>query len=174
MMQLIEILSLKLNVKPEKIRYNSILVVHLGMDSLDGVEIVMACEDEYNIKIEDDMAKKIVTVGDLIELLYDEGVKSKYFQKIYDKNGKDIKYQSKPKKKIRAAVSVRLKFDHLEEISSEAFININPNTTGIVKALCTYDNDIHAYTKARVSFNIKKGIHFEALIPLSKLEAPWD
>jgi acyl carrier protein len=37
----------------------------LGIDSLDEVEIVMACEDEFGIDITDEQVRKIRTVGDI-------------------------------------------------------------------------------------------------------------
>ena len=41
----------------------------LGCDSLDTVEIIMAIEDELDIKISDDAAENIVTVGDAMEAI---------------------------------------------------------------------------------------------------------
>lgn len=40
----------------------------LGADDLDAVELVMAMEEEFNTEITDEAAKKLVTVGDLIQL----------------------------------------------------------------------------------------------------------
>ncbi len=41
----------------------------LGADSLDLVELVMAVEDEFGFEIPDEEAEKLVTVGDLMELV---------------------------------------------------------------------------------------------------------
>jgi acyl carrier protein len=38
----------------------------LGADSLDAVEMIMKCESEFNLRIEDSEAEKIQTVGELI------------------------------------------------------------------------------------------------------------
>ncbi len=41
----------------------------LGADSLDTVELVMALETEFNVKIDDTEMEKLFTVGDAIELI---------------------------------------------------------------------------------------------------------
>lgn len=41
----------------------------LGADSLDTVELVMALETEFNVKIDDREMEKLVTVNDVIELI---------------------------------------------------------------------------------------------------------
>lgn len=56
-----------LGVEPERVTDDANLVAGLGADSLDQVELVMACEDEFNIEVPDDTAEKIVTVKDVIE-----------------------------------------------------------------------------------------------------------
>lgn len=42
------------------------LVDDLGADSLDMVEIVMAIEEEFEIEINDAVAEKFTTVGDIV------------------------------------------------------------------------------------------------------------
>lgn len=39
----------------------------LGADSLDAVELVMACEEEFSIEMPDDDLETLTTVGDLIK-----------------------------------------------------------------------------------------------------------
>ena len=41
----------------------------LGADSLDIVELIMALEEEFDMKIPDADAEKIVTVGDVVEYI---------------------------------------------------------------------------------------------------------
>ena len=41
----------------------------LGMDSLDGVEIVMGIEDEFNIDISDDVVDTLKTVRDVVDFV---------------------------------------------------------------------------------------------------------
>ena len=45
------------------------IVADLGADSLDQVELVMALEEEFDIKIVDEDADKIKTVKDAIEFI---------------------------------------------------------------------------------------------------------
>lgn len=54
---------------PVKLQWILLLREDLGCDSLDTVEIVMAIEDELDIKIPDDSAESIVTVGDAMEAI---------------------------------------------------------------------------------------------------------
>ena len=44
---------------------------HLGADSLDQVELVMQLEEEFGVTIPDNIAEKIVTVGDAIKYIED-------------------------------------------------------------------------------------------------------
>jgi acyl carrier protein len=48
------------------------LVNDLGADSLDAVEVIMDCETEFNIKIPDEEAEKIATVGDMVNVVADK------------------------------------------------------------------------------------------------------
>jgi len=41
----------------------------LGADSLDRVEIVMNLEDHFTIEIDDEMAEKLTTVGDVVNYI---------------------------------------------------------------------------------------------------------
>ena len=55
-----------LNIEPEKITMESAFVDDLNADSLDVLQIVMGIEDEFDIKIPDEAAEKIVTVADAV------------------------------------------------------------------------------------------------------------
>lgn len=46
----------------------------LGADSLDLVELIMAIEEKFSIKIDDEEAAKLVTVQDAIDYLKDRGL----------------------------------------------------------------------------------------------------
>lgn len=59
----------KLEVKRDQIASNSKFIEDLGADSLDAVEIIMALEDEFNIEIPDEDAKKLTTVKDVLDYL---------------------------------------------------------------------------------------------------------
>lgn len=41
----------------------------LGADSLSAVELIMALEDNFDIKISDEEMKEILTVGDLVNYI---------------------------------------------------------------------------------------------------------
>lgn len=48
----------------------------LGADSLDSVEIIMELEKKFDIKIDDNNAEKVLTVGDAIKCV-EENLKNK-------------------------------------------------------------------------------------------------
>lgn len=64
-----KIIAKHLNVDLPKVTDAAKLGDHLGADSLDGVEITMVMEEEFNIEISDDQGRSVRTVGDLIALV---------------------------------------------------------------------------------------------------------
>lgn len=62
-----EIIANVLSIDSGEITLDSSFVEDLGCDSLDVVEIIMGIEDELDVKIPDEAAEKIVTVGDAME-----------------------------------------------------------------------------------------------------------
>ena len=63
----------QLSVAPEDVKMDSTFIDDLGADSLDIVELIMAFEEEFNTENPDDVAEKIRTVRDAVELLDKEG-----------------------------------------------------------------------------------------------------
>ena len=61
-----EIIVEKLGVKESEVTPEANFTNDLGADSLDTVEMIMEFETKFDIKIADDQAEKIVTVGDAI------------------------------------------------------------------------------------------------------------
>lgn len=59
----------QLSVASEDVKMDSTFIDDLGADSLDIVELIMAFEEEFNTEIPDDVAEKIRTVRDAVELL---------------------------------------------------------------------------------------------------------
>ena len=55
-----------LEVDERQVTMSAEIVDDLGADSLDFVELVMAVEEEFGLKIPDDECEKLVTVGDLV------------------------------------------------------------------------------------------------------------
>ncbi len=64
-----ELIVANMNVDPEKITMETLLVDDLGADSLDAVELIMAIEDEFGLEIEDDAAQNVKSVGDLVNYI---------------------------------------------------------------------------------------------------------
>ena len=56
-----------LNVDADEITMDTTFVDDLGADSLDGFQISMGSEGEFDIEIPSEKAEKIVTVGDAVE-----------------------------------------------------------------------------------------------------------
>jgi len=52
---------------PESIRPEAQLGEHLGLDSLDGVDLVVALEKTFKCRIPEDEARSIRTMGDIYE-----------------------------------------------------------------------------------------------------------
>lgn len=59
----------QLGVEPDEVSIESTFIDDLGADSLDIVELIMAFEEEFNTEIPDEVAEKIRTVRDAVELL---------------------------------------------------------------------------------------------------------
>ena len=69
-----KIIAQELNIKDESIiTMDAKLIDDLGADSLDAVELIMAVEEQYDIKISDEVAQSIQTVGDIVR--YAESIK---------------------------------------------------------------------------------------------------
>ena len=64
-----DIILQQLGIDPEEITPTSNFIDDLGADSLDTIELVMACEEEFNISIEDEDAENLKTVQDAIDYL---------------------------------------------------------------------------------------------------------
>lgn len=62
------IVARHLNIDVEQVRDGSGLA-ELGCDSLDRIELIVACEDEFGISIDDGETDDIHTVGDAIARL---------------------------------------------------------------------------------------------------------
>lgn len=60
-----------LSVKPDYIKKDMTFAGNLGADSLELFQIVMGVEEEFDIIIQDEDAKRIKTVGDLFQVISD-------------------------------------------------------------------------------------------------------
>ena len=59
----------KLGVDDAEVKPEASFTNDLGADSLDTVELIMEFEKEFGLSIPDDIAEKIVTVGDAIKYI---------------------------------------------------------------------------------------------------------
>ncbi len=59
----------ELSLNPDDITLTSELVNDLGINSLELADLVMLCEDRFDIEFSDDDIHKFVTVGDVVEYL---------------------------------------------------------------------------------------------------------
>lgn len=61
------VVSEKLNVGEDQVTTEAKFVEDLGADSLDQVELIMALEDEFKLKIPEEEAEKLNTVGAAVD-----------------------------------------------------------------------------------------------------------
>ena len=64
-----EIICEQLDVKPEDVSEPKTFTEDLGADSLAIVELVLALEEQFDVKIPDDEVDKIKSVGDAISYI---------------------------------------------------------------------------------------------------------
>lgn len=59
----------QLGVNEENVTMEATFVDDLAADSLDIVELIMNIEEEFDLKIPDSDAEKIVTIGDVVKYI---------------------------------------------------------------------------------------------------------
>ena len=59
----------QLELDPETITPDAELVNDLGVNSIELADLIMYCEDKYDINIDDDDIKNFITVGDIADYL---------------------------------------------------------------------------------------------------------
>ena len=59
----------QLDVDEDKVTEAASITEDLGADSLDVVDLVMSCEEEFGIEIPDEQVEKIKTVGDIVNFI---------------------------------------------------------------------------------------------------------
>ncbi len=77
--QIRTIIAEQLGVDEDEIKTETSFVEDLNADSLDLVELIMSLEEEFSkagktIEISDEDAEKIVTVGDAVSYITDQGI----------------------------------------------------------------------------------------------------
>jgi acyl carrier protein len=64
-----ELLVEELSVNPDDVTLNAELVGDLGINSLELADLVLLCEEKFDLEISDDDIHKFVTIGDVVEYL---------------------------------------------------------------------------------------------------------
>ena len=59
----------KLEIDPELVKPEAQLANDLGINSLELADLVLYCEDKYDIEIDDDALQSFITVNDVVEYL---------------------------------------------------------------------------------------------------------
>ena len=59
----------ELSINEADITMSSDLVADLGINSLELADLILLCEEKFDIEIGDDDIRKFVTVGDVVEFL---------------------------------------------------------------------------------------------------------
>lgn len=67
--QLKEILIEELQIEADLITPEAELTNDLGINSIELADLVMLCEDKFNIEIDDENIGKFVTIADVVEFL---------------------------------------------------------------------------------------------------------
>lgn len=64
-----ELLVDELSINPDDITPTAELVADLGINSLELADLVLLCEEKFDIEIGDDVVHRFITVGDVADYL---------------------------------------------------------------------------------------------------------
>ena len=64
-----QLLIEKLEIEPDLIKPDAQLANDLGINSLELADLVLYCEDKYDVEIDDDALQSFITVNDVVEYL---------------------------------------------------------------------------------------------------------
>ena len=62
-----KVIEEQLSVNQDQIIENASFIDDLGADSLDTVELIMALEESFDLEIPDEVAEKMISVGDAVK-----------------------------------------------------------------------------------------------------------
>ena len=65
----LEVVSRLLKYEISDLSLETNLRKHLNADSIDSVEVIFELEDKYNIKIEDEVAEELQTIGSIVDVI---------------------------------------------------------------------------------------------------------
>lgn len=64
-----DIICEQLELEPESVTPESLIVDDLGADSLDIVDMIMTIEEEFNIEVPDEAIENIRRISDVVEFI---------------------------------------------------------------------------------------------------------
>lgn len=64
-----DLLVTELQIKADAITMDAELSSDLGVNSIELADLVMMCEDKFNLTIDDDDLRGFITVGDIVDYL---------------------------------------------------------------------------------------------------------
>jgi acyl carrier protein len=67
--ELIQIIAKELDLLPQSIKTDTLIMDDLGADSLDVINIAMAIENRFNVEIDDNILSEFNTVASIVEVL---------------------------------------------------------------------------------------------------------
>ena len=67
--KIVEIICEQMMLDKDQVQMDTAITDDLGADSLDLVEVLMSCEDEFDVEIPDEDAEKFKSVGDLVRYI---------------------------------------------------------------------------------------------------------
>lgn len=72
--QVKDILVSELSVKETDVTPDAELIGDLGINSLELADLILLCEEKFNIEIKDEDTRRFITVGDVVTYLEELGV----------------------------------------------------------------------------------------------------
>lgn len=69
------ILTEDLQIPESDITIDSELIADLGINSLELADLILMCEEKFNVEIKDEDIHKFITVGDVVDYLSEESGK---------------------------------------------------------------------------------------------------
>lgn len=64
-----DMLANDLQINPDDIKLEAELVNDLGINSLELADLILLCEEKFNLEVKDDDIHKFITVGDVVTYL---------------------------------------------------------------------------------------------------------
>lgn len=67
--ELKNLLVSELSVNPDDVTPDAELVSDLGINSIELTDLLLLCEEKFNIKLDDEDARKLLTVDDVVKYI---------------------------------------------------------------------------------------------------------